>query len=147
MGAQAPDLSLPAADGSTFDLSVARQEGAVVVIFYRGDWCPICRKQLKSFQAHLGEFTAKDAKVVAISVDDAATSQALANKLGLTLPILVDADLRTIRAWGIEHKGHNIAKPSTFVIAPDGTIRFIKIGDSAGDRPDLDAVLAAVPAG
>jgi len=34
----APPLSLPASDGSTFELSRALEEGPVVIVFFRGHW-------------------------------------------------------------------------------------------------------------
>jgi peroxiredoxin len=64
--------------------------------------------------------------------------------LGLTYPLLADPDLRAIRAFGIEHVGKGIALPSTFVLASDGRIVYRHVGKSPADRPDLEAIVAAV---
>lgn len=37
-GSQAPDFTLPTADGRTFTLSAAAAERPLVLLFYRGHW-------------------------------------------------------------------------------------------------------------
>lgn len=67
-----------------------------VVLFYRGSWCPYCNAQLRAFQ-RAGESLANvDAKIVALSVDDEAATQALIAKHGLEFPVGHSADARAI---------------------------------------------------
>jgi peroxiredoxin len=69
-----------------------------VVLFYRGSWCPYCNAQLRAFQRGLDRFAEMDAKIVALSVDDEATTQALVTKHGLPFPMGHSADARAIAA-------------------------------------------------
>lgn len=73
--------------------------------------------------------------------DATETNAALAKRLGVTFPILSDADLSTIRAYGVEHVGKDIALPATVVVNADGTVRWIYVGDRPADRPLLPDVL------
>ena len=100
-------------------------------------------------QQRLSEFRAAGATVWAISVDDAAASRTLAADLHVTFPIGTDTDLRAARAFGVSMAGRAIALPATFVIAPDGSagrIAYRHVGETAPDRPALEAVLEAVRA-
>ena len=63
-------------------------EGAyAVILFYRGAWCPYCRAQLAAFSRARESLQAIGVEVVALSVDDEATSTALVGKLRLNFPI------------------------------------------------------------
>jgi peroxiredoxin len=84
--------------------------------------------------------------MVAISVDSPAESTTLAEKLGTRYPLLSDADLHVALAYGVAMKGRDIAVPSVFVVRPDRTIAWTKVGESVTDRPTPDAVLAQVRA-
>jgi len=78
---------------------------------------------------------------VAIVSDTAQTNAALAKRLGVTFPILSDVELSTIRAYGVEHVGKDIALPATVVVNTDGTVRWVYVGDRPADRPLVPDVL------
>src|SRR3954466_7205883 len=66
-GDAAPDFELPDARGGTVTLAGLRADGPVVLVFYRGAWCPYCNLQLRTFQAALVDIHVADATLVAIS--------------------------------------------------------------------------------
>src|SRR5258708_40373233 len=93
-----PELKVPAVGGGTLSLPDDLAGSYGIVLIYRGSWCPHCRAQLASFgraQAGLAEV---NAKVVAVSVDDEATSAALAEKHRLGFPIAHSADADAVAA-------------------------------------------------
>lgn len=53
--------------GDTFDLYQSLKEGPLVLIFYRGQWCPVCNRYLSNMQDSIKFIYQKGAKVVAIS--------------------------------------------------------------------------------
>lgn len=53
--------------GDTFDLYQSLKEGPLVLIFYRGQWCPFCNRYLSNLQDSIKFIYQKGAKVVAIS--------------------------------------------------------------------------------
>ena len=67
-----------------------------VVLFYRGSWCPYCNAQLRAFQRARETLANLDTQVLAISVDDEATTEALIVKHGLEFPVGHNADARAI---------------------------------------------------
>jgi peroxiredoxin/uncharacterized protein (DUF1330 family) len=67
-----------------------------VILFYRGSWCPYCRAQLAAFSRATESLRAIGVKVVAVSVDDEATSRGLVDKLRLSFPVGFGADVGNI---------------------------------------------------
>ena len=53
VGEKAPLFAVLDADSNLFILRDALSEGPVVLIFYRGFWCPVCNKHLGSIQDSL----------------------------------------------------------------------------------------------
>jgi len=50
-GAEAPDFTAVDNSGKTLDLQkLLKTHKAVVVFFYRGQWCPYCNKHIKQLQ-------------------------------------------------------------------------------------------------
>jgi peroxiredoxin len=94
---------------------------------------------LRSFQAQLNEFTRRGIRVVAISVDPAAASRMLAEKVGLTFTLLSDPEEKVIRPYDLLHirggpKGANIARPAEFLINPDGRVKWVNLTADARVR-------------
>jgi len=69
-----------------------------VILFNRGSWCPYCNAQLRAFQRSLDRLTGLGVSVVALSVDDEATTGELLARHGLQFPVGHSADARAIAA-------------------------------------------------
>ncbi len=91
-----PSLTANPPGGRELHLPEAFAGHFVVVLFYRGSWCPYCNAQLRAFQ-RAGESLANvDATIVAVSVDDEAATEALIAKHGLEFPVGHSANARAI---------------------------------------------------
>jgi peroxiredoxin len=64
---KAPNFNAKDQNGKNITLKALRSNGPVVVLLYRGNWCPYCNKQLNELQDSLQYITAKGAQVVAIT--------------------------------------------------------------------------------
>jgi peroxiredoxin len=93
-----PTLTLALPEGRALRLPDALAGHYGVVLFYRGSWCPYCNAQLRAFQRSLDRFTDMDTLVIALSVDDEATTRDLIAKHGLQFPVGHSADARAIAA-------------------------------------------------
>lgn len=145
--AVAPDAVVKKRDGTPFDLASLWEKGKdqkVVVVFYRGGWCPHCKKQLGELQAHYKDFNDVKAVIVGISNESGADATALRDKLGLGFELYSDPELTVITKWGVEDYGAGIARPATFVIEPGGAISYRKVGENPADHPSMDELLAAL---
>lgn len=79
-----------------------------------------------------------------IVVDGTGVNATLRKRLSLSFPLLSDPDLSTIRAYGVEDVGNDIALPATVVVSQDGRVRWLYVGDRPSDRPVVDDVLAVL---
>lgn len=95
----APDFALPDAIGNCVQLSDVLKQGPVVLSFYRGEWCPYCNLELRTWQAHLDDITAAGGQLVAISPQRPSNALSLTEKHGLAFPVLSDTEQEAIRAY------------------------------------------------
>ena len=126
-GDEAPDFTLPDADGNLVSLSKLRGQ-RVIVYFYPAAMTPGCTKEACDFTAALPDLTAAGATVLGISPDSPAKLAKFREKEHLTFPLLSDSDKSVLTAYGAYGEKMNYGKTimgvirSTFVIDPDGKI-------------------------
>ena len=126
-GDQAPDFTLPDADGNPVSLSSYRGQ-RVVVYFYPAAMTPGCTKQACDFTESMPDLAKVGLAVLGISPDAPAKLAKFREKEGITFPLLSDSDKSVLTAYGAYGEKMNYGKTimgvirSTFVIAPDGKI-------------------------
>jgi peroxiredoxin len=79
--------------------------------------------------------------IAAISVDTREESAELSKSLELPFPLLEDKKLRVALQWGVAMEGRDIAVPAVFVVLPNGTIFWKKVGENVADRPTSSQIL------
>jgi peroxiredoxin len=93
-----PSLTITPADGQPLELPRALAGHFGVVLLYRGHWCPYCKAQLRAFQRAADRLAELDIRVVALSVDDEATTRQTIAEHRLEFPVGHDADADTVAA-------------------------------------------------
>lgn len=99
-----PAFALTDAFGKPVKSGDLLREGSLVIVFYRGSWCPFCNLYLRNLQKRLGDITAAGGKLVAISVETPDASMAVAKKNELQFTVLSDPNLATARKFGIVYQ-------------------------------------------
>ena len=126
-GDEAPDFTLPDADGNLVSLSKLRGQ-RVIVYFYPAAMTPGCTKEACDFTAALPDLTAAGTAVLGISPDSPAKLAKFREKEHLAFPLLSDQDKVVLTAYGAYGEKMNYGKTimgvirSTFVIDADGKI-------------------------
>jgi peroxiredoxin len=119
----------------------------LALLFYRGHWCPYCRRHLQSYQARKADLEALGVTVVAATIDTLEQTAALVESLGLTFPVaygLTDADVVAFSPWfGNDDHGHYI-QPMELLILRGGTIFGAIYASGPVGRMDPDEVLNSV---
>mmetsp|Transcript_50171 Transcript_50171/g.121561 ORF Transcript_50171/g.121561 Transcript_50171/m.121561 type:complete len:451 (-) Transcript_50171:775-2127(-) len=168
VGEVAPDFELQDQDGETVHLQELVQQGPVVVIFYRGKWCPHCNATIMALSASYDKIQAKGASLVAISPMMPDGTQFLATKRCLLFPVCSDfgndvtrkyhitfevqAEIRSkMVEWGEDVPGHNgdeswvIPLPAAYIIGEDGRVVWNFIDNDPGVRASPDQIIDAIP--
>jgi peroxiredoxin Q/BCP len=126
-GDEAPDFTLPDADGNLVSLSGLRGQ-RVIVYFYPAAMTPGCTKEACDFTAAMPDLSAAGATVLGISPDAPAKLAKFRDKEHLTFPLLSDPDKSVLTAYGAYGEKMNYGKTimgvirSTFIIDPEGKI-------------------------
>jgi peroxiredoxin len=82
-----PDLAINVVGGGTIALPSDLAGSYAVILFYRGSWCPYCCAQLAAFSRAQETLAGAGITMVALSVDDKATSETLVARLRLSFPV------------------------------------------------------------
>ena len=123
-GQKFPSLELPLVGGGTVSLPEDLSGDYGVVLVYRGSWCPYCNAQLAAFSRAKDQLDAAGIKVVALSVDDEATSEELVAKRRLNFAVAHSADADGVAAAigsYVNDEPHHL-QSTGFILAPDGTV-------------------------
>lgn len=104
VGAEMPSFNLSDASGKTVASSDLLKQGNLVVVFYRGAWCPYCNLYLKKLQDNVSQIQAQNANIVAISAENPDKSLSVAQKNKVSFEVLSDPKLETARKFGIVYQ-------------------------------------------
>jgi peroxiredoxin Q/BCP len=141
-GKPAPDFELHADDGRTVKLSDLRGK-PVVLYFYPKDDTTGCTTQACGIRDAWGEFQARGAEVLGISIDDETSHQAFREKYSLPFTLLADPDRQAGEAYGVLQEDRPTFQRSTFVIDAEGNVA--KAIRQVDPTTHADEVLEALP--
>ncbi|MBO4873489.1 MAG: thioredoxin-dependent thiol peroxidase [Lachnospiraceae bacterium] len=130
VGDKAPDFTLPDKDGNPVSLSdfIGKK---VVLYFYPKDNTPGCTRQACAFAGSFAGFREKNAAVIGVSRDSAASHQKFAEKYSLPFVLLSDPERKVIEAYGVWQEKKNYGKVSfgvvrtTYLIDENGIIETV----------------------
>lgn len=167
VGARAPDVTLPDAMNHLVRLSDLWCRGPLVLVFYRGGWCPYCNLELREWSRHLPSLKHMGAQLVAVSPQTPDNSLSTAQRNDLAYPVLSDSELRASEAFGVAFElppqlielygrvGNDLPVlngngrwvlpvPATYVIDRDGRVVFAHVEADYRERAEPALVLGAV---
>ena len=142
---KAPGFSVKDQEGKNITLKEQLKRGPVVLVFYRGQWCPYCNRQLKNLEDSLALITAKGGKLIAITAEKPENINKTIAKTKASYSILFDDSLKIMRSYDVafavdpkmkeRYKGYgidfdevngnngaNLPVPAVYVINKEGII-------------------------
>lgn len=134
--------------GNSFELVKALEKGPVVLLFYRGHWCPYCNKQLSQMEDSLSFILDKGGIVVAVTPEKPEYIAKTIEKTDASFLILHDEDLSIMNAYGVSFElsdvlvnkylnrgrdfnvingtnGSNLPVPATYIISQENKILYV----------------------
>ncbi len=165
-GMNAPEFSLTAADGTTYQFNPENLEKPLVLTFYRGGFCPYCNRQLAEFRHAETRLTEMGYSVAFASMDRAAILKSNLKIEDVNYTLLSDSKATLAKAFGLAYrvsdetierylKGgidlegdsgeshHILPVPATYIIGVDGVIDFAYVNPNYSERVHPDLVVKA----
>lgn len=167
VGSVAPVFEAVQPDGTKWVLKQELAKGPVVLIFYRGNWCPYCNKYLNQLQDSLPAFEKRGAKLVAITPETTEGIEKTMEKTTAAFPILHDSALSVMKqydvAFSMEEKqikqyqkygldmnqvngenGTNLPVPAVYIIDSNGRIVFRHFDRDYTKRAKISDLLSSL---
>jgi len=131
VGTGAPDFTLPTAAGS--NLRLKEQRGQVVMLNFWATWCGPCREEMPQLSRLYDKYHGSGFVLLGMNIDDDPRNAiALASKLGVRFPVLLDTDKKVSKLYDLSEM------PSTLLIDRDGRVRYIHLGYHDGYADDYE---------
>ena len=147
IGKTVTPFTLTDSEGKTVNLADSLGKEPVVLIFYRGSWCPFCGAQMQEIADAKDKLMASGAKVYALSNEAAPelTKMKTAHKLDF-VTFLSDPKAEAANQFGGTYPDQTVLKPVTLVIGKDGKVVYAYTNEDYKVRATTDAVLGALAA-
>ena len=166
VGTLAPDFSGIDQEGNAVQLSAMVKQNPVVLIFYRGQWCPVCNRYLSAFQDSLVLLENTGTQVIAITPETSENIKKTIFKTHLTIPVLADTTNKIIKDYKVffdvtaqyadkirNNLNTSIANnnnqdrptlpiPATYIINKDGQISWRQFDINYKKRASVKSILA-----
>ena len=146
IGDQAPDFELDGTEGR-FRLSDHRGE-RVVLLFYPGDFTPVCTKQFCSYAERAEDMSALGATVVGISAQDVDSHTKFVSEKGIPVPLLADTDKKVAKEYGASAPVVGTRR-AVVIVDAEGKVAYKHVHTLGLDFQTVDEIreaLATVPA-
>jgi peroxiredoxin len=101
VGAMVEDFTASDQFDKEFRLSEQLAKGPVVLIFYRGQWCPVCNRHLGQLQDSLAMIEASGARLIAVAPEQPPYLKSMATKTEAEFSLLYDEAYRISNAFDV----------------------------------------------
>ena len=165
IGEMAPNFSALDANNESISLKEALQDGPVVLVFYRGFWCPVCNAHLATLQDSLQMIESTGARVMAISPEKPEYLEKMSERSGAQFTLLYDENYEIATAFDVNYKpkssqlmtynvalgakikkshtsdAQNLPIPATFIINKNGEIIWRQFDPNYKSRSSVKEII------
>lgn len=166
-GAIVPGFTVNDHLGNSITLEELKAKGNLLVVFYRGGWCPYCNRQLRQLTEAWPQFQQRNVVPVLISVDKPDAAAMALRTYEIPFPVLSDPDLVVhdlfkvtmklddeliprYREYGIDVEDwsgrthHKFAVASVFLINETGVVVWSHSSMDYKTRPSVQQLLQVI---
>ena len=166
INSKAPDFKAKDQNGNEIVLKDLRKKGPVVLVFYRGYWCPYCNKELQRLEDSLQLIRDKGAQLVAITPEKQEGVSKTVEKTKSSFSIISDDELKIMKAYDVAYQvddktvsrykmanvdliANNGQKPgavylpvpAVYIIGKDGEVKYRFFDPNYKNRPFVKDIL------
>ncbi len=152
VGSKLPKFSLKDVEGSAITSAEMSQQ-ASLIMFYRGNWCPLCMAQIKEVAGQYRELEARGIKIYMVSPQPEGHTKGLAKRFDVNMSFLIDEDnkaadkLQIIAKnglpMGLQALGYDsdTVMPTVVMTNDKGEVIFADLTDNYRVRPEPEDFL------
>lgn len=163
-GNDIPAVNLMTPEGEPFDLNTYVQEQPVVLIFYRGGWCPYCNVHLQELMEADAQLREMGYEILAVSPDTPEKLAESQQKHEMTYRLLSDKAMKAAKSFGVAYQAdagtakkyresgialtegpaenqYLLPVPSVFIIDRQGSIRYSYVNADFRTRIKIEDLL------
>lgn len=164
-GTAIPKVTLKDVDGVAVSLASLHKNGPVVLVFFRGGWCPICTRHTSDLIRVNDRVQELGAHLVGISPDNTEHSKENRTKNKIPFLLLSDADVAAAKAFGLAfrvdddtmkkysgfgidlekasgQKHHALPVPAVYIVDKTGKIVFAHSNPDYRQRLDVERIIS-----
>jgi peroxiredoxin len=147
VGHPLPEFSLESPSGEVFTRE-ALSKKPTLMIFYRGNWCPLCVAQVKEISGLYNQLNEMGVDVCLVSPQPEENTQQLADRFKVPFKFLVDKNLKAAEAFGIKASGgtpsgmevlgydSDTVRPTVLITDKNGVLVYSDLTDNYRVRPE-----------
>ena len=138
----------------------------ILLLFYRGNWCPYCKKHLASLQENLQKLTEKGIFVIVVTPEKVDKIQETTKKLKATYSIIHDVDNKIMKDYKVafevneqtvtkylgftlkkiqdynEANNNTLPVPATYLIDGNKKIAYVHYNPDYSERASFKEILS-----
>ncbi len=164
VGEVAPSITGMDQYGRSIKTTELLPDQKILLIFYRGNWCPHCKKHLAKLQDNIEELSDKNVKVLVVTPEKVEKTKETSKNWNASYSILHDANNEIMEAYHVafevnpsnvpnyfeavskmvaENNGADnmvLPVPATYLIGNDGKIMYVQFDPDYKNRSDFDEI-------
>ena len=165
INSRAPDFKATDQYGNEIRLKDVLRDSLVVLIFYRGQWCPYCNKHLKKLEDSLQLIKDKGARLIAVTPEKPEFISKTIEKTKASYPLLYDKEMKIMKAYAVSFEVDEktvtryrnadidlaaangqkdkvfLPVPAVYIISKEGTILYRYFDADYKKRPSVQEIL------
>lgn len=162
---EAPDFTAVNQTGEIISLKSQLDKNSIVLVFYRGEWCPFCSKELQALEDSLRYIIEKGAIVIAVTPERPENISKTIEKTKASYSILYDEGLNIMNSYKVSFKvdsntvekyktygidfdkahgevnGASLPIPAVYIINKKGIISYRFFDEDYRNRPSVKELL------
>jgi peroxiredoxin len=165
IGANHPVIKGISITGTKVNSNEIIKEKEIVVIFYRGEWCPVCNRYLQNLNDSLEFILNKNAEVLVIGPETFENAEKIADKTKATFTLIPDTTLKILKDYDVlfnvtekyqkkiktflrtdiaesnKQEEAQLPVPATYIIGKDGLIKWRHFNYDYAQRASVKEIL------
>lgn len=165
VGEKAPNIVATDQTGKSINSSEILTTNKILLVFYRGNWCPHCGKHLGELEKNLEDLKSKGVFVLVVTPESVERTRETQEKFGTSFSIVHDAGNRIMKDYKVafevnednvpnyydkvtelvnQYNSENekyLPVPATYLIGTNGKIEYVHYDPDYKKRSDISEIV------